>query len=151
MNSNNNTCLLPPTADEAFNSKPINGAIPPRLRVLLVEDDLELADVLSSIFEAWGFQPMVTHLGREASRLLEEHEFRLAVVDISLPDTTGFDVAFRALAQGRLKNTKIMFVSGDPSEHRAALARRFPGGVFVPKPFQMQNLLPMIQRLLRMN
>ena len=152
MNSNNmSTCLLPPSTDQASNSKAVNGAIPPRLRVLLLEDDEELAELLSSIFEAWGFQPTVARLGRQASRLLEEQEFRLALVDIGLPDTTGFDIVFRALAQDQLKNTKIIFVSGDPSEHRAAMARRFPGSVFVPKPFQMQNLLPLIQRLLRMS
>lgn len=153
MNSNNNmsTCLLPPSTDQASNSKAVNGAIPPRLRVLLLEDDEALAELLSLILETWGFQPMVTHLGREASRLLEEHEFRLAFVDINLPDMTGFEVIAGAWPQGWLRNTKLIFSSGELSEHRAAMARGFPGSVFVPKPFQMQTLLPLIQRLLRMN
>ena len=153
MNSNNNmsTCLLPPSTDQASNSKAVNAAIPPRLRVLLLEDNVELAELLSLAFETWGFQPAVAHLGREASRLLEEQEFRLALVDIDLPDTTGFEVVARALAQGWLRNTKIIFFSGEPSDDRVVIARQFPDSVFIPKPFEMQNLFALIRKLLRTN
>ena len=160
MNSNNNmlTCLPPPSTDEACNSnrpnpqrlpnaKESGAATAPVLRVLLLEDNVELAELLRLVFEMWGFQPTVAHLGREASRLLEEQEFRLALVDIDLPDTTGFEVVAGALAQGWLQNTKIIFFSGEPSDDRVAMARQFPGSVFVPKPFEMQNLLGLIQKL----
>jgi two-component system, OmpR family, catabolic regulation response regulator CreB len=154
MNSNNNTlaCLPPPSTDEACNStdaKESTAATPPVLRVLLLEDNVELAELLRLIFEMWGFQPTVAHLGREASRLLEEQEFGLAMVDIDLPDTTGFEVVAGALAQGWLRNTKIIFCSA--SDNRAVTARQFPGSIFVLKPFEMQRLLPLIQKLLRTN
>ena len=160
MNSNNNmlTCLPPPSADEACNSnrpnpqclpnaKESRAATAPVLRVLLLEDNVELAELLRLVFEMWGFQPTVAHLGREASRLLEEQEFRLALVDIDLPDTTGFEVVAGALAQGWLQNTKIIFFSGEPSDDRVAMARQFPGSIFVPKPFEMQKLLGLIRKL----
>ena len=152
MNSNNNmlTCLPPPSTDEACNSadaKEPKATTPPVLPVLLLEDNVELAELLRLVFEMWGFQPTVAHLGREASRLLEEQEFRLALVDIDLPDTTGFEVVAGALAQGWLQNTKIIFFSGEPSDDRMAIARQFPGSVFVPKPFEMQDLLGLIRKL----
>ena len=149
MNSNNNmlTCLPPPSTDKASNSKAAKPATVPRLRVLLLEDNVELAELLRLIFETWEFQPTVAHLGREASRLLEEQEFRLALVDIDLPDTTGFEVVAGALAQGWLHNTKIIFFSGEPSDDRVAMARQFPGSLFVPKPFEMKNLMGLIQKL----
>jgi CheY-like chemotaxis protein len=155
MNSNNKklTCLPPPFIDEACNSnrpnplflrrpdlsnaKESKTAIPPVLRVLLLEDNVELAELLRLIFEMWGFQPTVAHLGLEASRLLEEQESRLAVVDIDLPDTTGFEVVAGAFARGWLQNTKIIFFSGDPRDDRVAMAKLFPGSLFVPKPFEM--------------
>jgi len=154
MNSKNNTqtCLPPPSTDLACSStaaEESTAATAPVLRVLLLEDNVELAELLRLIFETWGFQPTVAHLGQEASRLLEQQEFRLALVDIDLPDTTGFEVVSRALAEGLLQNTKIIFFSGAPSEERVAMAKQFPGSVFVSKPFEMQNLLPLIQRLLR--
>jgi len=151
MNSNNNmlTCLPPPSTNEARNSADAKEpkATTPPVRVLLLEDNVELAELLRLVFEMWGFQPTVAHLGREASRLLEEQEFRLALVDIDLPDTTGFEVVAGALAQGWLQNTKIIFFSGDPSDDRVAMARQFPGSLFVPKPFEMQSLLRLIRKL----
>lgn len=149
MNSNNNilTCLPLPSSDQASNSKAAKAATPPMLQVLLLEDNVELAELLCLVFEMWGFQPAVAHLGREASRLLEEQEFHLVLVDIDLPDTTGFEVVAGALARGRLQNTKIIFFSGEPSHNRVALVRQFSGSVFLPKPFEMQNLLALIRRL----
>jgi DNA-binding response OmpR family regulator len=148
--SNTQTCLPPPSTDLACNStdaKESKAAIPPMLQVLLLEDNVELAELLRLVFEMWGFQPTVAHLGREASRLFEEQEFRLALVDIDLPDTTGFEVVAGALARGWLQNTKIIFLSGDPSDDRVAMARQFPGSIFVPKPFEMQSLLRLIRKL----
>ena len=149
MNSNNNilTRLPSPYTDQASNSKAPEAATPPRLRVLLLEDNVELAELLRLVFEMWGFQPAVAHLGSEASRLLEEQEFHLALVDIDLPDTTGFEVVAGALARGWLQNTKIIFFSGEPSHNRVALVRQFPGSVFLPKPFEMKSLMGLIQEL----
>jgi DNA-binding response OmpR family regulator len=130
MNSNNSMpiCLPPPSAAEACNS---SGPIP-RL-----------------IFEMWGLQPKRTHLG-STNNTHGTGGVCLATVDIDLPDPTGFEVVAGALAKSRMQNTKIIFFSGGPGNGRVAIARQFPGSVFVPKPFEMQELLPLIQRLLRM-
>jgi len=146
MNSNNTmpTCLPASSIDKASESRAPNQQV---LRVLLLEDNVELAELLRLIFETSGLQATVAHLGRVASRLLEQEEFDLAMVDIDLPDTTGFQVIADALAQGWLQNTKIIFFSGNASDHRVAMAGRFPGSLFVSKPFEMQNLLGLIRRL----
>jgi len=144
MNSNNNVSYEACNSADTTESR---ATTPPLLRVLLLEDNVQLAELLSLFFETWQFQPTVAHLGSEASRLLDEQEFRLALVDIDLPDTTGFEVVARALARGRLQNTKIIFFSGGPTDERVAMARLFPGSLFVPKPFEMQCLLALIRKL----
>jgi DNA-binding response OmpR family regulator len=138
------TCLPASSIDKASKSRAPNQQV---LRVLLLEDNVQLAELLRLIFETSGLQATVAHLGRVASRLLEQEEFDLAMVDIDLPDTTGFQVIADALAQGWLQNTKIIFFSGNASDHRVAMAGRFPGSLFVSKPFEMQNLLGLIRRL----
>ena len=146
MNSNNSmpTCLPASSIGKASESRAPNQQV---LRVLLLEDNLELAELLRLIFETSGLQATVAHLGRVALRLLEQEEFDLAMVDIDLPDTTGFQVVAGALARGRLQNTKIIFFSGGPTDERVAMARLFPGSLFVPKPFEMQCLLSLIRKL----
>ncbi len=122
MNSND---PLPPSTAEACNP---NGP-KPRL-----------------IFELWGFQPTGAHSG-SSNNTRSTGGVRLAMVDIDLPDTTGFEAAAGALAQGWLQNTNIIFFSRDPSDDRVAMARQFPGSIFVPKPFEMQNLMGLIRKL----
>lgn len=132
---------------ELSNSKPLSTGVPQGLRVLVLEDNVGLARMLREFLEKTGYRPAVAHLGGEALRLLEEQEFQLALVDIDLPDTTGFEVVAKALAQGKLQGTKIIFCSGDPSEARVARARQFQGAAFLPKPFGIIDLTSVIRQM----
>jgi DNA-binding response OmpR family regulator len=98
------------------------------------------------IFEIWGFEPTETHLG-SSTNTRTASGVRLAMVDIDLPNPMGFEVAAGALAQGWFENTAIIFFSDDTCDSRVAMARQFPGNIFVPKPVEMQNLLRLIRKL----
>src|SRR4051812_21003597 len=87
MNSENNmlTCLPPRSTDQTRNShRPHPHCLPnakkswaataPRLPWLLLAGNVGLAELLRVVFEMWGFQPAVAHLGGEASRLLEDQD-----------------------------------------------------------------------------
>jgi DNA-binding response OmpR family regulator len=130
-----------------LDSEEFRAPVLPAQQVLVLDDNVELAELLRLVFEMWGFQPTVAHFGREASRLLQQQQFRLAMVDVDLPDMTGFEVVAGALALGSLQKTKIIFCSGNPGLDRLAMARLFPGSLFVPKPFRMQTLLGLIRKL----
>ncbi len=123
MNSNNR--LPPPSTAEACDSS----GPKPRL-----------------IFEMWGLKPTGAHLG-SSNNTRSTGGVRLDMVDIELPDPTGFEVVAGALAKSRVQSTKIVFFSDDPSDGRVAMARQLPGSIFVPKPFEMQKLLGLIRKL----
>lgn len=134
---------------EASSPKESTAAIPQALRVLVLEDNLDLARVVGLLLAKMGHQPAVAHRGGDALRLLEKEQFHLALVDIDLPDSTGFEVVAKALAQGKLQGTKIIFCSGNPSEDRVGMAGHFPGSVFLPKPFGVHDLSTVILKLFR--
>jgi CheY-like chemotaxis protein len=136
---------LVPTQFEGAGSNQSPAAIPQALRVLLLEDEVNLAKAMKQLFDKMGHRPAVAHLGSDALRLLEEQQFHLALVDIDLPDTTGFKVVAEALARGKLQGTKVIFCSGDPSAERVAMASQFPGSLFLPKPFELQKLFRLIR------
>ncbi len=92
-------------------------------RVLLLEDNVRLAQMLKRHFEIEGFHVTMVHLGQEALRLLGEQHFHLAMVDIDLPDTTGFEVMTKAAERGLLDNLKIIFCSGNPGAERGRWRR----------------------------
>ncbi|MGA2245533.1 MAG: response regulator [Verrucomicrobiota bacterium] len=108
--------------------------------VLLLEDDVSLAGMLKIYLGREGFQVTAVHLGQEALRLLRVQQFRLAMVDIDLPDTTGFQVMNQANENGWLGSTKIIFCSGNTSEERLAMASQFRNSIFVEKPFDPPSL-----------
>jgi CheY-like chemotaxis protein len=109
-------------------------------RVLLLDDNVSLACMMKRHFEIEGFHVTMAHLGYEALRLLGEQRFHLAIVDIDLPDITGFDVMIMADERGLLDNLKIVFCSGDPSAQRVEMATRFKDSVFLGKPFPLACL-----------
>ena len=63
--------------------------------VLLVEDDVALADTLVSYFTKGGLTVRAAHGGASALRILERFRPRVAILDHNLPDPTGLDLAFR--------------------------------------------------------
>ena len=62
------------------------------MRLLLVEDDRLLADGLSGQLEKAGFSVDTTYTAKEALILGEQEDYRVAVLDLGLPDGNGLDV-----------------------------------------------------------
>src|SRR4051812_48349062 len=54
-------------------------------RVLIVEDHRDTAAMLSSLVEAWGFQPAIAETGEEARRIAAEFHPRVVLLDLALP------------------------------------------------------------------
>ena len=119
----------------------------PICRVLLLEDDQSLVRIMKLLLEREGFQVTAAYRGQEALRLLGEQQFHLAVVDIDLPDTTGFQVMNQANENGWLGNLKIVFWSGNPSDDRVEMASRFKNSRFLEKPFDLVNLFSILRSL----
>lgn len=106
--------------------------------VILVEDDVALADTMLSYLEKRGLTVRAVHTGSAAFSMLEKHEPRVAVVDYRLPDLTGLDVAFRL--RGLLPALPIILMSGVlEGLERESLDK---GGikVFVNKPLSLKAL-----------
>lgn len=60
-------------------------------RILILEDDLSLIDGLSYAFEKQGYAVVVAKTVAEAAARWHESEYALLIVDVTLPDGTGFD------------------------------------------------------------
>jgi DNA-binding response OmpR family regulator len=114
-------------------------------RILLVEDDAMIASGLIYALEQEGYA--VTRAGgvREARSVLEDGRFELAILDMQLPDGTGFDVR-EALRGGT--DAAVIFLTVVDDE--GSVVRAFEGGAddYVTKPFRLRELLARIKRAL---
>src|SRR3954454_17517330 len=109
--------------------------------VLVVEDDAKLRRIIAQNLNAMGY------LVFEAGSLAEAGEQiavkpQLMILDINLPDATGWDVA--KWLQGLTDPVPIIVISGMPADK--ARMDHFKPLAFLPKPFDMQELLALAQQ-----
>lgn len=118
-------------------------------RILIVEDDEHMAQLLKEILVREGFTPTVVNSGGEALRNATEHPPDLIVLDLMLPDVDGLEICRQIRAIPRISHVPILVVSA-----RAEVANRVEGlrvGVddYMPKPFDVTELVARIQSHIR--
>jgi DNA-binding response OmpR family regulator len=91
----------------------------------------------------------VAHDGATAIELLGSRAFHVALVDIDLPDISGFEVVARARAAGCAHDTRILFCTGGCAEERLPLALQFWNSRFLGKPFAVKTRMTCLADLLK--
>jgi DNA-binding response OmpR family regulator len=120
---------------------------PTRDTILIVEDDENIAGLLTCILLRDGFRVLRARLAAEAQRLFDDHgpKIALAMLDCTLPDLNGGVLGHQL--RDRAKGLPLLFVSGrDLTSVRSSLAEGGPTG-FVPKPFFPADVLRQVREL----
>jgi two-component system OmpR family response regulator len=116
-------------------------------RVLVVDDEPNLVEVLSMALRYQGFAVETAATGREALAAVTSFKPQLMVLDVMLPDMEGFDVAARLGAQ-RAGVPIIFLTARDATEDKV---RGLSGGGddYMTKPFSLEELVARIRTILR--
>jgi len=114
--------------------------------ILIIDDDAGVRDMISSILEDEGYSVEAVDNGEQAIKTCEKLPFDVALVDINLPDIKGTEL-LRKLKQLQPKMVKII-VTGNPSIENAVKALNEKSDGFITKPFDPQELLDMIRKLI---
>jgi two-component system KDP operon response regulator KdpE len=117
-----------------------------RTRVLLVEDDRNIVDLVRSNLVARGFAVVVSTDGSDALDLFAEHQPEMALVDLLLPRSNGFELC-RQLR--RESNLGIIVVSARWEETDKVKALNLGADDYLTKPFGIDELLARINATLR--
>src|ERR1700747_2346917 len=80
------------------------------MRVLLIEDDSATAQSIELMLKSEGFNVYTTHLGEEGIDLGKVYDYDIMLLDLNLPDVSGFEV-LRSLRVSKVK-TPILILSG---------------------------------------
>jgi len=110
--------------------------------ILVVEDDGMIASGLVYALEQEGYAVCHSKSVGDAIKAIANHKFDLAILDMHLPDGTGFDV------KEKLSGTLIIFLTVVDDE--ASIIKAFEGGAddYVTKPFRIRELLARVKRTL---
>ncbi len=116
-------------------------------KLLLLEDDLSLINGLSFAFGKHGFELEVARTLREADRLWETDKYDLLVLDVSLPDGTGFE--FCKKVRRASDKVPIIFLTASDEEIDIIMGLDIGGDDYITKPFKLGVLMSRINALLR--
>lgn len=109
-------------------------------QILIVEDDLDLAEMLNSYFRVQGYEVLTAAWGADAVRISEENLPHLVVLDIRLPDIDGYEVCRQIRSNRRTANIPVIFLT-EKRDRVDKLAGLELGVVdYITKPFDIQEL-----------
>lgn len=117
-------------------------------KILLVEDDLTFASILSIGLRSKGYTVEIASDGLEGVRKAQDFRPNLIILDVNLPKLSGFDVAMRLKEMDELKNTPIIMLTALTQETN--IERGYSLGIedYLTKPFSVEHLFLKIKKYL---
>ena len=117
------------------------------LTVLVVDDEPQVVWVLQFSLEAEGYQTFAARDGEQALREIAEHHPKLMVLDIMMPNMDGWTVLEEMLKLPREERPRVVMVSALSSVRDRTRAAELGADAFVPKPFNVDDLIGVLHRL----
>lgn len=115
-------------------------------RLLLVEDDLSLINGLSFAIKKQGYELEVARTSCEADTMWAEGKYDMVILDVSLPDGTGFEICEKIR---RTSKVPIIFLTAADEETDIIMGLDIGGDDYITKPFKLAVLMSRINALLR--
>ncbi|ELS01763.1 response regulator with CheY-like receiver domain and winged-helix DNA-binding domain [Xenococcus sp. PCC 7305] len=135
--------------DVSHNS--LKSELTPQSRILLVEDEELIREMVKIALEEEGYEVQTTSNGRAALNLLQnsnsEFDPHLIVLDLMLPEVNGLDICRLLRYQGNI--TPILVISAKGSETDRVLGLEVGADDYLSKPFSMRELVARCRALLR--
>lgn len=114
--------------------------------ILIIDDDADLSFVITDMLESYGYNVTSAENAEQSFQLLGSMSFDLILLDINLPDSTGFEICKELR---RVSNVPVIFASARTSESDRITGFDIGGDDYLPKPYSMAELFSRIKALLR--
>ncbi len=120
-----------------------------RKKILIVDDDQAMVDVLGLRLSRQGFETVSAESGQEGLSIARNDQPDLIVLDLRLPDVDGFAVCKQLVDSPETCSIPVIILSGLDSPDIIRECRAAGGGYFLRKPYDPNTLLVLIQRALQ--
>ena len=117
------------------------------MRVLLIEDDASVAQSIELMLKSESFNTYTTDLGEEGIDLGKLYDYDIILLDLTLPDISGYEV-LRTLRAAKIK-TPILILSGMAGIEDKVKGLGFGADDYLTKPFHKDELVARIQAIVR--
>lgn len=117
--------------------------------ILIVEDDLDIADMLNAYFRVQGYEVLTVNWGEDGVRACQANLPDLVILDIRLPDIDGFEVAHRLRSNRRTREVPIIFLTEKRERKDRLKGLELKADDYITKPFDIQELRLRVRNVLR--
>lgn len=121
-----------------------NGVQDSLKRILVVDDEEVVLDVLSYLLDNSGYDVTVFSHPNEAMYDMKQQRFKLLITDLVMPDVNGFELIEYASAV--TPDCKAIIITGNPSVEAATRARTLGVTDFIAKPFTSDEIVNAVQK-----
>lgn len=118
-------------------------------RVLIIEDDRSLAEVVSYNLRQAGYDVQLAHDGQDGINRARQHSPDVILLDLMLPVIDGLDVCRRLRADEATKNSRIIMLTAKAEESDQLIGFSLGADDYVTKPFSVKVLLERVKALCR--
>ncbi len=108
-------------------------------RILIVDDDKIICNVISNLLEEHGFQPNAVYSGEEAIELLERERFLAVITDLKMGNIDGFEVT--RTCKRIAPETRVIMITGSCEGDDERTAFQCGASTYLAKPFDLDELL----------
>lgn len=115
------------------------------IRILIVEDDPNIAKLIEATVSIGGYEGIVCNNGAEAFQKMESEAFDLILLDVMLPDMSGFEI----MRNRTNTDTPVIFITAKQELTDKVRGLRLGAEDYIVKPFEAMELLARIEVILR--
>lgn len=115
-------------------------------KILIIDDDEDLSFIILDMLSSYGYAVSCAASGEEAFSLLSKETFHLLLLDINLPDETGFELCAELR---KVSTVPVIFASARTGENDRVTGFDIGGDDYLPKPYSMKELLSRVNALIR--
>lgn len=118
-------------------------------KILIVEDDLDVADMLNAYFRVQGYEVFTVNWGEDGVRAASAARPELIILDIRLPDIDGYEVARRLRSDRKTCDIPIIFLTEKRDRADRLQGLELGADDYITKPFDVQELRLRVRNALR--
>lgn len=117
-----------------------------KIKILIIEDEVAIADLLAYGLSNEGFQTLTAHTGEDGLREVERFKPDLLLLDWMLPDQSGLDICKKVTAT---HNLPILMLTAKSDIKDKILGLEFGADDYITKPFDLREVIARIRTILR--
>jgi DNA-binding response OmpR family regulator len=114
-------------------------------RILIIDDEPEITDIVETYFQSVGYDVKTANSGDEGVAQARKFKPNLVLLDIMMPNITGYEVCNQIKRMPELSGVPVVFLTGRDTREDSGRSFQSGGDMFVKKPFSCERLLDLVR------